>query len=811
MIPRPPGRSSALGIVLAAAGVAALFLWFHALANRPTTLLTREYTAALTSGQTYLRIAPNPQLLAAANPFDPDVNRSLRVLDASLFHGRYFLFFGITPFITFLMPWALAFGRQLSDGWAITAYSIGALLCAAAVLRDAGARYFPRAGRFAQALALAGAAVCSGGLLLIRNPSIHELEVAAAWFFDCATLLAAYRALHGAGRPWIALALAGLCAGLAVGARPSHLFFAALILIFIVTTVRNASGPGASWIPRCAACLGPLSLVALGVAWFNWHRFGNPVEFGYGYALVDVPNFASSFAGARNVPYNLWHYLIGLPRLSGWFPFFEFPAGGPIPVPKGYYALEQVYGALVTAPFVLCLFSLFRGWSHRPARLRSFIVLLLSAGALNLAFLSVMNAAVYRYTADFLPYFAMSGAMGFLAMADGRRASWLGAMGALLASLLVVLSAASSVCIAFALYDLARSENPSAFAWTARIFDEPRLLWEGWLRKPLTEFRIEAALPADRFGAVNPLLVSGQPSRQNFIYLYYTGPGRLQVGFEATGRGGPVSKPVPVDYGKPVVFELALGCQWPPAGAWPYHGLPAEAVRALRRRMLLRVNGITALDTWVDYHPDKGLLFWGRSPDDSAFGAAFAGGRIEGSEVPLPDEGSPASENPGDFGPVQLRLSRAASSPARTRQPLVCVGYRNRWQSLSMEVVNDDRVRLFVTTWGGRDRELSADVSLPVGTAHNLELAAGSLLPPRGSHLWGHVPEGEQDARRRIVRVSLDGRTVLEGSAEGAPEVGPMSVTIGENSLGENNLSQEFQGQARLLGRSAFGAAGGSR
>ena len=803
--PKPLGNPLTAAVALAAAAVVALFVWFGTLSNRPASSLTSDYTRALASGQSYLKVAPNPQLLAAKDPFDPEVNRSLRILDASLYRGRYYLFFGLTPFLTLLVPGLLLFGRQLTDGWAITAYCIGAVLCTGALLEDAARRYYPRAGPFARAVAFAGAAVCGGGLLLVRSPSLHELEVAAGWCFESAALLAFHRALHGARRPRLALALAGLCVGLAVGSRPSHIPFAAAVFAFIIAHARGTHGgqPGALW--RCAACVSPLAVVAAALAAFNWHRFGNPLEFGYRYALVDVPAFASSFAGIRNVPYNLWHYVVGLPRLSGWFPFYEGPASGPIPIPPRYYGLEQVYGAAATAPFIACALALFRGWGRRAPALRTVVSLLLCAGALNLAFLTLMNAAVYRYTVDFLPYLAMAGSLGFLELADGRRPGPSGACPVVAALLLLVFSAASSLCNAFALYDLTRFVNPSVFSRVGRLFDEPRLLWEGGMRTPLSELRIEATLPSGRHGAVNPLLVSGGRSRQNFIYLYYTGPGLLQVGFEQGGMGGPVSNPLPVDYGRPVVFELALGTQWPPAGAWPYRSLPAESVRSLRRRLLIRVNGAVALDGWVYYHPPKGLFFLGASPDDAAFGRAFEGGRISVREVALPDAEAVVNGGPGAFGPVRIQVSREALPPGgATRQPLVSAGYRNRWQSLSMVALPGGRARFFVATSAGAGRELSCDASLPAGTTHTLEFAAGGLLPPMESPLWGETPPSEQEALREAVRLSLDGETILTGRSPGAPEVGPSSVVIGENALGQNGVAPRFAGQIRLVGRSGF-------
>ena len=299
--PKPPGTFLTPAFTLAAAAVVALFVWFGAFSARPVSSLTSDYTRALASGQSYLKVAPNPQLLAAKDPFDPEVNRSLRILDASLYHGRYYLFFGLTPFLTLLVPVFLLFGRQLTDGGTITVYCIGAALdgcpprgCGPALLSTGGA---VRPGHGAR-----GRRRVRGRPPLVRSPSLHELEVAAGWCFESAALLAFYRALHGARRPRLALAVAGLCAGLAVGARPSHVLFAAALLGFMIARARGGRGGEPGALLRCTACAAPLAAVAAAIAAFNWHRFGNPLEFGYRYALVDVPAFASSFAGIRKCP-----------------------------------------------------------------------------------------------------------------------------------------------------------------------------------------------------------------------------------------------------------------------------------------------------------------------------------------------------------------------------------------------------------------------------------------------------------------------------------------------------------------------------
>jgi len=524
-----------------------------------------------------------------------------------------------------------------------------------------------------------------------------------------------------------------------------------------------------------------------------------------------VRNIAAAYASVRNVPYNIWYFMVGVPRVSGWFPFFETPGFAPIPIPRGYYTLDQVYGVLVTAPFALCSVVLAFGWNNRPPALRRIVSLIVSVGVLNVAFLSLMNAAVYRYSVDFQPFLALAGCLGILAIAERSGRSFLGGIGAAVAAALVLFSLASSLCQAFALYDLTLSENPLVFARVGRIFNAPRLLYENWRQIPLREFKVRAVLPSHALGSVNPLLVTGQESLQDFIYLYYNGPGQLQVGFESIGRGGPVSDPIPVDYGKPVLIELALGSEWPPDGARAYRGMPAAAIATIRRRLMVHVNGAAALDTWVDYHPNKGLFFWGSSPNDPAFGSAFAGGPIRSSSAPLPDPEDVLFENPRAYGPIGFDFVPTGSHLVGVRQPLVCIGYRHRWQCLSMAVGGDGIGHFFLGASANKEELVSRGVDLSGSKRHSLVLSVGGLFPPVGNQAWGATPEAERLALRNKVLLEVDGHAVLEGKLSGSPEVGPSAVVVGRNTLGISDLAVDFTGQIRALGRGGLGAGQSSR
>jgi hypothetical protein len=75
-----------------------------------------EYLAeGFVHGHTYLPLQPAPQLLALKDPYDPAANAPYRLWDATLYNGRYYLYFGPAPLILFL-PWRILTGSPACSG-----------------------------------------------------------------------------------------------------------------------------------------------------------------------------------------------------------------------------------------------------------------------------------------------------------------------------------------------------------------------------------------------------------------------------------------------------------------------------------------------------------------------------------------------------------------------------------------------------------------------------------------------------------------------------------------------------------------------
>ena len=78
---------------------------------------------AFLAGQFHLLIAPRPELLALANPYDPVLNGPLRLPDASLYNGKYYLYFGPVPGLIHA-GWKLLTGWRLEEGTMLLAASL---------------------------------------------------------------------------------------------------------------------------------------------------------------------------------------------------------------------------------------------------------------------------------------------------------------------------------------------------------------------------------------------------------------------------------------------------------------------------------------------------------------------------------------------------------------------------------------------------------------------------------------------------------------------------------------------------------------
>jgi hypothetical protein len=303
-------KALALGLVLLA--IALLQGWFMGVTRENIVLkqsagaYEQEYVRALAAGQSYLLIAPDPRVLASPDP----LSSPYLLGDVSLYHGRYYLYFGVVPFVTVLTPWYLLTKTFLPAATAILFFNLLGYAAYGALLLVAARRWKTKISAVVFGIVFAGFVAGGGTWQALGRPAIYEIEnAAAAAFFGWALFFLWVE--NSFSRPKIALTLAAGLAGLAFGCRPNYFPAIAVVSLYIMWRSWPGSGGWVARVTKASLPLWPLVVVCLGLAAYNQHRFGSPWDFG-------VKNFPATnresgllVTSLRYVPYNAQRYLTG--------------------------------------------------------------------------------------------------------------------------------------------------------------------------------------------------------------------------------------------------------------------------------------------------------------------------------------------------------------------------------------------------------------------------------------------------------------------------------------------------------------------
>jgi tetratricopeptide (TPR) repeat protein len=381
-------------------------------------LLVQGFSA----GQLNLKEDAPTGLAKLSDPYDPNANSPYlggKVDDLTYYKGKLYLYFGVTPALVFFWPYYALTGHFLSEKAAVAFFMGIGFAAIAGILRATGRRYFPETGQWIPA---AGTIMSGLALALTLPANVHETAIACGFGFAMLALAAVWAALHepinsvgptsrSASRRALWLALASLAYGLAIGARPTLLFGAVILLLPVLQAWRPPAGSVSRLQPvRIAALLlaaaGPITCVGLGLMLYNALRFNNPFEFGWHYQLN------SSYRATSAHPFGL-HYLWFNARLYflepvNWTRQFPFLKSRPLPpTPPGYDLGNAAAGGgiLIIYPIVLFVLAMPLAWKRklRGSALAWFAtacLLLFSAGAVTL---SLFFASASTYELDFLP------------------------------------------------------------------------------------------------------------------------------------------------------------------------------------------------------------------------------------------------------------------------------------------------------------------------------------------------------------------------------------------------------------------------
>ena len=438
--------------------ICVLMIGFYAWSARPGWLGMRTWRAedayynllvrGFRAGQLDLKTEVPAGLAHLADPYDPIAHLDYLLvdghplLDLSYYHGKLYLYFGVTPALVLFWPYAALTGHYLGHKDAVVVFCAIGFLASVGLLCLVWRRYFPEVG-----LAVVVASALALGLagftpIILQRAEIYEVAISCGYALAMLALLALWEACHRPHQRGRWLAAASLAYGLAVGARPTALFGAVILLLPVALAWREGSprcaGPGFTfhvsrftfhriWAPLLAAT-GPITGIGLGLMLYNTLRFDNPLEFGMQYALSSIRMTAQHFWSPHYFAFNSWVYLLGPAHWGAHFPFIHDIKVPPLPT--GHVNPEHPFGILTSIPLVWLTVAAPLAWRGRSADaryiLRGFVAAVALLFATRALTLSPFFAACVRYEWEYCPALVLLAVVGILGLerALAGRPAW---------------------------------------------------------------------------------------------------------------------------------------------------------------------------------------------------------------------------------------------------------------------------------------------------------------------------------------------------------------------------------------------------
>jgi tetratricopeptide (TPR) repeat protein len=371
------------------------------------------------------RPAP-PGLAQLANPYDPAINaryiweKGYMSYEMSYYHGKLYLYFGVTPALVLFWPYATLTGHYLATVDAVVIFLSGGFLVAAGLLRAMWRRYFPEISVWIVACGLLALGLGMGILETLSTCDVYEVARSCGFLFAMLALAALWRALHEPERQVKWLVLASLSYGLAVGARPALLYGAIVLLVPVIKTWCESSGQGL-WKTKISSLLAavmPIALVGMGIALYNYLRFDNPLEFGWHYQLTSYEDSTIRQFSVHYVWYNFRFYFLQPMAWDSQFPYLKTIL--MTNTPPGHQGIAVTYsGLMLDYPIVWLALAVPLAWKNRKTTLSNlrwftFVLLLLFAACGVTICLFFVGSSRYQF--DFLPGLMLLTVIGILSV-----------------------------------------------------------------------------------------------------------------------------------------------------------------------------------------------------------------------------------------------------------------------------------------------------------------------------------------------------------------------------------------------------------
>jgi len=387
--------------------------------NEPGDQYNVEIVNAILDGHAYLNIEPTEEFLALENPYNWVERNDAKVYspwDRVYYNGKFYSYFGIVPVLVLSLPAKLFTGRYISTRVAVFIFSALASVFLMLIWRRLVFRYMKKMPLGMYALGQLTVAMCSMLSFLTIRPKFYEVAVSSALFFTTLGLWLILGSIVKGKMKNIKIAAGSLCMALAVGCRANHMFFLALIPVVLFEELKKLWKDKKLFFGLCACVAVPITLIACGLMWYNYIRFGSVFEFGSNY-MITVTNLKAyrlmnPIAKLTKVLIGFFCFLIPSFDIRASFPFVYLRSIETGLAFKSYLYITPTMGlmALPVTWFICGIGTVKRIIDKRRKPILYLTVTMICLGFLQIASIMLLiSAVVNRYTVDFFWLFVFAG------------------------------------------------------------------------------------------------------------------------------------------------------------------------------------------------------------------------------------------------------------------------------------------------------------------------------------------------------------------------------------------------------------------
>ena len=368
-----------------------------------------ELACAILDGKTYIDNNDVPDSLKElSNPYDTalrqiksDQTGDKYRWDVAYFNGHYYVYFGIVPLLLMYLPFRLITASPFPTALGIIIFAILFVVGVYKLITLLAEKKFKNLTVGNVLLIFITTVISCGLLFLVKRPDFYSIPIITGMTFSVFGIYNWVYGLYNENKRNLRFLIGSICMALVAGCRPQMLLLTFLAIpLFFRKYITNKEIKTKKGIIELVLLLSPYIVIASGLMYYNFIRFGSPFDFGSNYQLTtnDVTNRGMNMG---RVGLGFFTYLFQPPVFTAKFPFLEKAVINTNYVGKTIY--ENCFGGLIASTPVLWFLGLFSKAKNtlKEKKLLRYTLLLILFGFTIVFFDTQAGGLLQRYISDF--------------------------------------------------------------------------------------------------------------------------------------------------------------------------------------------------------------------------------------------------------------------------------------------------------------------------------------------------------------------------------------------------------------------------